>query len=678
MNNPPKARIVPKITEMHGVKRQDDFYWLRNREDKEVISYLEAENDFTSQATQHLESLQKEIYDEMLGRIKEDDDSVPYKKGDYFYYSRTEKGKPYRIYCRKKESLDAAEEILVDGNQLAENRDYMQLGSMAVSPDHSILAYSVDYEGDERFKLCFRCLNGQRKFDEEIINTSYSLAWCNDNQTIFYTIVDEASRPYKIMRHRLGQNQTHDQLVYHEVDDSFFLAVSKSRSDAYIYIDADSAVTSEVRFANADEPDADFRIFAPRVNGVEYGIEHHTDHFYITTNEDALNFQVFRTPLAQLDKESWELMIPHDEKVTIDGLDAFSRYLIVYERVRGLPNIRVLDLVSGDSHSIPFEDASYSIWSGNNPEFDISKLRFGYSSLRTPDTVYEYDLVDKTKKVLKRSPVLGGYNSDDYDDERLWATTEDGTQIPISIIYKKGFIRNGENPALLFGYGSYGYSYDADFDSDFFSLVDRGFVVGIAHVRGGGELGRAWKNAGKFLEKKNTFGDFIACAELLIQKKYTSSDRLAISGRSAGGLLMGAVTNMRPDLFKVVIAGVPFVDVVNTMLDETIPLTVIEWEEWGNPKDKKYFEAMLSYSPYDNVQPAKYPNMLVLAGLNDPRVQYWEPAKWTAKLRVNWQGDNLLLLKTEMGAGHGGNSGRYGQLKDSAFEYAFILDRISK
>ena len=678
MNKPPKAQIVPKITELHGVKRPDDFYWLRNREDKEVISYLEAENEFTKQSTEHLESLQKDIYDEMLGRIKEDDDSVPYKKGSYFYYSRTETGKPYRIYCRKKESLDAVEEILVDGNQLAENREYMQLGSMAVSPDHSILAYSVDYEGDERFKLYFRCLNGQRTFEEEIVNTSYSLAWCNDNQTIFYTVVDEASRPYKIMRHRLGHNQTHDQLVYHEADDSFFLSVSKSRSDAYIYIDADSAVTSEIRFANADEPDAAFQVFAPRVNGIEYDIEHHTDHFYIVTNEDALNFQVFRTPIGQFDKEAWELVIPHDEKVTIDGFDAFLKYLIVYERAQGLPEIRILDLASGDNHRIPFEDASYSVWSGSNPEFDISKLRFGYSSLRTPDTVYEYDLATQIKKVLKQSPVLGGYNSDDYEDERLWATAEDGTQIPISIIYKKNFTRNGEHPALLFGYGSYGYSYDADFDSDLFSLIDRGFVVGIAHVRGGGELGRAWKNAGKFLEKKNTFSDFISCAELLVQQKYTSSDRLAISGRSAGGLLMGAVTNMRPDLFQVVIAGVPFVDVVNTMLDETIPLTVIEWEEWGNPKDKKYFDAMLAYSPYDNVKPAKYPNILVLAGLNDPRVQYWEPAKWTAKLRVNWRGDNVLLLKTEMGAGHGGNSGRYGQLKDTAFEYAFILDRVNK
>ncbi|MEE2901872.1 MAG: S9 family peptidase [Myxococcota bacterium] len=678
MNNPPKAQIVPKITELHGVKRSDDFYWLRNREDKEVISYLEAENEFTKQSTQHLEGLQQEIYDEMLGRIKEDDDSVPYKKGAYFYYSRTETGKPYRIYCRKKESLDAVEEILVDGNQLAENREYMQLGSMAVSPDHSILAYSVDYEGDERFKLYFRCLNGQRQFEEEISNTSYSLAWSNDNQTIFYTVVDEASRPYKIMRHRLGQNQTHDQLVYHEADDSFFLTVSKSRSDAYIYIDADSAVTSEIRFANANEPDAAFQVFAPRANGVEYDIEHHTDHFYIVTNEDALNFQVFRTPIGQLDKKAWELVIPHDEKVTIDGLDAFSNYLIVYERAQGLPEIRVLDLTSGESHRIPFDDASYSVWSGSNPEFDISKLRFGYSSLRTPDTVYEYDLATKVKKVLKQSPVLGGYNSDEYEDERLWATADDGTQIPISVIYKKNLVRNGEHPALLFGYGSYGYSYDADFDSDLFSLIDRGFVVGIAHVRGGGELGRAWKNAGKFFEKKNTFSDFISCAELLIQQNYTSSDRLAISGRSAGGLLMGAVTNMRPDLFQVVIAGVPFVDVVNTMLDETIPLTVIEWEEWGNPKDKKYFEAMLAYSPYDNVKPAKYPNILVLAGLNDPRVQYWEPAKWTAKLRVNWRGDNVLLLKTEMGAGHGGNSGRYGQLKDTAFEYAFILDRVNK
>ena len=614
----------------------------------------------------------------MLGRIQEDDDSVPYKKGDYFYYSRTEKGKPYRIYCRKKSNLQAPEEILIDGNKLAENREYMQLGSMAVSPDHSILAYSVDYEGDERFKLYFRCLHGQRVFEEEITNTSYSLAWCNDNSTIYYTIVDDASRPFKVMKHRLGQKQSDDQLVHHERDESFFLTVSKSRSDAFIYIDADSAVTSEILYADAHESNAVFRVFAPRVNGVEYDIEHHKEHFYLSTNENALNFQVFRIPVNKLEKDSWELVIPHDEKITIDGLDVFSDHLIVYERVDGLPEIQVYELKSGESHRIQFEDASYSIWSGTNPEFETSNLRFGYSSLRTPDTVYEYNLETKTKKVLKRAPVLGGYDSEQYEDERVWAIGQDGTRIPVSLIYKKNLPRNGENPALLFGYGSYGYAYDADFDSDLFSLIDRGFVVGIAHVRGGGELGRAWKNAGKFLEKKNTFSDFISCAEHLITEKYTSSDRLAISGRSAGGLLMGAVTNMRPDLFQVVIAGVPFVDVINTMLDETIPLTVIEWEEWGNPKEKKFFDAMLSYSPYDNVKPANYPNILVLAGLNDPRVQYWEPAKWTAKLRVNWQGSNVLLLKTEMGAGHGGNSGRYGQLKDTAFEYAFILDRVNK
>ena len=674
--HPPSAKKKPRLTQIHGVQWNDDYYWMRNREDPEVISYLESENKYMQGKMAHLEELQKTLYDEMLARIKEDDNSVPYRKDDYFYYSRTESGKPYRIYCRKHQTLEAPEEIILDGNALAEGKEYMRIGSMAMSPDHKILAYSVDYEGSERYQLNFKNLADDHQYDEIIPDTYYSLAWANDNQTLFYTIVDEASRPYKLFRHILGSDPKSDSLVYHESDEAFFLSVSKSRSKQFIFIDLDSAITSEVRFLDANKSQGQFEVFRARTNGVEYCVEHHTDRFYILTNENAENFKLLETPITKIAQENWTLVIEETENVTLSGVDAFEDFLVVYERQEGLPQIRITELSKKLQHKIKFEDASYDVWSGNNPDFNTTVLRFGYSSMLRPDSVFDYSMDSRDRILKKESPVLG-YNRHQYTDERIWAEASDGTKVPVSLLYKKGLERDGENPVLLFGYGSYGYSYDADFDSDLFSLVDRGFVVAIAHIRGGGELGRKWKNAGKFEHKLNTFTDFIACAEHLVNQGYTSPSKLVISGRSAGGLLMGAVINMRPDLFHAVIAGVPFVDVINTMLDETIPLTVIEWEEWGNPKDKKYFEYMRAYSPYDNVRAVDHPHILVLAGLNDPRVQYWEPAKWTAKIRDVGTGENLLIMKTDMGAGHGGNSGRYGHLKDTAFEYAFILDRVN-
>ena len=452
--------------------------------------------------------------------------------------------------------------------------------------------------------------------------------------------------------------------------------MSKSRSQAYVFIDLDSAITSEVRYLDADRPRHDFALIHPRTNGVEYAVEHHQDRFFILTNENAENFKLMETRASELAKENWKPLAAEKDNVTLVGVDAFNDFLVIYERQDGLPQIRIIKFSDGQQHQIEFEDASYDVCSGQNPDFNTTILRFGYSSMIRPDSVFDYDMSTRQRTLKKEVEVLG-YDRNQYKDERTWAKAKDGTKIPMSLLYKKDMVRDGSNPTLLLGYGSYGHSYDADFDSDVFSLVDRGFVVGIAHIRGGGEMGRKWKNAGKFEHKINTFTDFIACAEHLVSAAYTCASKLVISGRSAGGLLMGAMANMRPDLFQAIVAGVPFVDVINTMLDETIPLTVIEWEEWGNPKEKKFFDIMSSYSPYDNIRETEYPHILVLAGLNDPRVQYWEPAKWTAKLRAMTTGENIILMKTDMGAGHGGNSGRYGHIKDTAFEYAFILDRVA-
>lgn len=675
--NAPVAEKHPHITEIHGLKLQDDYFWLRNRDEKKVIDYLESENSYTKDQMAHLEDLQKSLYEEMLGRIKEDDNTVPYKKGGFYYYSRTESKKPYRIYCRKKSSMNAEEEVLLDGNQLAEGHEYMRIGSMSVSPDQAILAYSVDYEGSERYRLFFKNLNNGTLYEESVPNTYYSLAWANDNKTLFYTTVDEASRPYKLFRHVLGSKAEEDQLVYHEADDAYFLSVGKSRSQAFLFVELESAITSEVLFLDANSPSGAFQVIRPRKTGLEYSVDHQADRFLILSNEDAVNFKLMEAPTKMPGRENWKLIEAEKENVTLTGVDAFEDHLVIYERENGLPQIRIVSNKDGEQHRIEFDDASYDVWSGNNPEYKSEILRFGYSSMLRSNSVFDYDIKSGTKRLKKEVEVLG-YDRNQYQDERTWAKASDGTMVPMSLLFKKGLVRDGSAPMLLFGYGSYGYSYDADFDSDVFSLVDRGFVIAIAHVRGGGEMGRKWKDAGKFEHKINTFTDFIACAEHVISEGFTSASRLAISGRSAGGLLMGAVTNLRPDLFQVVVAGVPFVDVINTMLDETIPLTVIEWEEWGNPKDKKYFDIMASYSPYDNVQAADHPHLLILAGLNDPRVQYWEPAKWTAKLRAMGTGTKAILLKTDMGAGHGGNSGRYGHLKDTAFEYAFIIDRLER
>lgn len=674
--SPPVAQKQPHVLQAHKDERVDNYFWMRDRHNPEVIAYLEAENAYTSAMMQHTEALRKNLYDEMLARIKETDLSLPYRKGDFYYYSRTEEGKAYPIYCRKKGNLEATEEVLLDQNELALGHEFLSLGVFQISPNHQLLAYSIDSVGDERYTLFFLDLTTRQTYSEKITETSSTFAWGNDNQTVFYTQVGPTNRPYKLFRHTLGSPATDDFLIYHEQDEAYFLSVSKTRSQAYILINLNSKTTSEVHYLDANHPTHSFEIIHPRTSGMEYKIEHHSSHFYIVTNDEAINFKLVKTPVASPAKENWQTVIPHRDEVTISGMSAFADHLVIYEREAGLPTIRVRKLSTGDEHWIAFPEPTYAIYPENNLEFNTSTLRFNYTSLVTPNSIFDYDMETQKCELKKETEVLGGYNKNQYISERLVATATDGTQIPISIVYKNGIARNGQNPLLLTGYGSYGVSYPPSFSSNRLSLLNRGVIVAIAHIRGGGEMGRKWYEDGKFLKKKNTFTDFIACAEYLISHQWTSSHTLAISGGSAGGLLMGAVTNMRPDLFKVVVASVPFVDVVTTISDASIPLTVLEWEEWGNPNDKTYYEYMKSYSPYDNVEARNYPHMLIKSGLNDSRVQYWEPTKWTAKLRDLKTDENILLLKTNIGAGHGGASGRYDQLKDVAFEYAFILERL--
>ena len=558
------------------------------------------------------------------------------------------------------------------------------MGAASVSPNQQILAYSTDTTGAEQYTLKFLDLTTQKLYSETIANTYYSLAWGNDDRTVFYTKVDSANRPYQLWRHSLGSSPNDDVLVYQENNEAFYLSVGKTRSRDYILLDLSSKVTSEVHYLDANHPEEEFKLFQPRQTGIEYSIEHHSDlpsyaernRFYIVTNEEAMNFKLMSTSVDATDKSNWKTVIPHREDVMLEGIDAFADYLIIYEREAGLPTARIQTLATGEITQLTFPEPSYSFYGGNNPEFNTTKFRFSYSSMTTPSSVFDYDLKTGERELKKETEVLGGYDRTQYQSERLMATAADGTKIPISLVYKKGIDRNGSNPLWLTGYGSYGYAYPVTFSSIRLSLLDRGFVCAIAHIRGGEEMGRKWYEDGKFLHKKNTFTDFVACAEHLIAENWTQSDRLVISGGSAGGLLMGAVVNQRPDLFKAVVADVPFVDVLTTILDTSLPLTVLEWEEWGDPNDPKYYDYIKSYSPYDNVTPQNYPAMLITAGLNDSRVKYWEPAKWTAKLRELKTDDKLLLLKTNMSAGHGGASGRYESLKEIAFEYAFVLDRL--
>ncbi|MBX9602683.1 MAG: S9 family peptidase [Bryobacteraceae bacterium] len=675
-SKPPAAKIVPKVMEHHGDKRVDNYFWLRDRDDPDTIRYLEAENTYTAASMKHTDALQSKLYAEILGRIKETDLSVPVKRDNFYYYSRTEKGKQYPIYCRKKGSLEAPEEILLDANILAEGQKYFQLGNFEISPDHKLLAYSTDTAGDESYTLYIKDVAAGTLLPDRVKDTYYSLEWASDNKTLFYTTYDAARRPDKVWRHELGGAK--DTLVYHEPDERFTVGVNKTRSREFILININSSLTTEVRYIRASEPGAPFRPILPRVQDTEYDVEHNGEYFYIRTNDGAKNFRLVRAPIADPSKKNWQELIPGRDRVTIEGIDAFRNHLVAVERDNGLPKIRIRRLADASEHFVDFPEPVYTAVPGGSAEYDTTTLRFSYTSLVTPNSVYDYDMETKKRTLMKRQEVLGGYDPSQYTSERIFAKAPDGVEVPVSLVYKKGFARNGKAPALLYGYGSYGLNSDPTFASDRLSLLDRGFVFAIAHIRGGADLGKFWHDDGKMMKKKNTFTDFIAAAEALIAGKYTSSNRLAIMGGSAGGLLMGAVVTLRPDLFHAVVAKVPYVDNLNTGLDATLPLTVGEYEEWGNAeKDKTYYDYIKSYSPYENTGKLKYPNMLVTGGLNDPRVSYWEPAKWVAKMRaVADKGSGKLLLKTNMGAGHFGASGRYERIKETAFDYAFLLDMM--
>jgi oligopeptidase B len=671
---PPKAKKIERLDTVNGVVLKDDYYWLREKESEEVLDYLKAENKYTDAMTEHLKPLQDELYKEMIGRINEDDASVPVKDDEYYYYSRMEKGKNYAINCRKKGSLDAKEEIILDENILAEGKEYFSVGALEMSPDHKLMAYAIDVNGSEEYDIYIKNLETGEMLTDEIENTAGNIVWANNNTTFYYTMLDETHRPFQLHRHDLGKND--NKLVFEELDGAYFLYPFKDKSEQFIYVYLGSKVTTEMHFMNADNPDDNFKVIQPRKQGMEYSVASHGTDFYVLTNDNALNFKLMKTSVNTPSMENWQEVMPHDDKVLLSSVETFENHLVIYGRKGGFKHIHITDLRTNKSHEVAFPEPVYTYSSSENPTFEGSIIRFTYSSMITPRTVYDYDMDSKKLTTKKVYEVKGGYDKSDYVVERVEATAADGTKIPMSVAYKKGVKRDGTNPCYLYAYGSYGSSTEPYFSTIRVSLLDRGFVFAIAHIRGGSEMGRKWYEDGKFLKKKNTFTDFINCAEHLVKEKYTNSDKLAIAGGSAGGLLMGAVLNMRPDLFNTVVAHVPFVDVINTMLDETIPLTVVEYEEWGNPNDKIYFDYMLSYSPYDNVEAKDYPNILVTAGLNDPRVQYWEPAKWTAKLRDMKTNENTLLLKTNMGAGHGGASGRYEALKEYAFEYAFVLDKL--
>lgn len=671
---PPVAQIEPKVDTLFGQVMVDNYYWLRDRGNPRVIEYLEAENAYTDAVMKPTQELQEKLYQEMISRIKETDISVPVRWDDYYYYSRTEEGKQYQTYCRKKGTLQAEEEILLDVNQLAQGKDYFHLGSYDPSPDHNLLAYSFDTTGSERYILRVKNLITSELYPDFIENTTGSLQWANNSRTLFYVIPDEAWRPYKLYRHTLGDDVKNDYLVFHEKDEAFNLDIGKSKSNWFLFIKLESETTSEVHFLDADNPNGEFRVICPRQKDMVYSAEHHDDQFYIVTNDNAKNFKLMRSPVSHPSKENWQEVIPPRDAVKLDRIEVFKDYMVLYEWENGLTQIDIRDFATGQTKRIDFPEPVYTCWGEWNPDFNSQVLRFSYTSLITPSSIYDYHMRTGKRELKKQQEVLGGYDPSQYQSERLFATAGDGTKIPVSLVYKKGMEKNGNNPLFLIGYGAYGLSSEPEFESYHLSLLDRGFIYAIAHVRGGGEMGRHWYDDGKLLKKKNTFTDFIAISEFLIEQKFTSADKLVIAGGSAGGLLVGTVVNMQPDLFGVVIADVPFVDIINTMLDASIPLTVIEYDEWGNPNEKDYFDYMLSYSPYDNVEAKDYPPMLILAGLNDTRVQYWEPAKWTAKLRAIKTDKNRLLLKTNMGAGHGGASGRYAQLEEMAFDYAFILD----
>jgi len=673
---PPTAKVVPKKLEIHGDVRVDNYYWLNERENPEVISYLEAENEYTKAMMAHTKGLEDLLFEEIKGRIKQTDESVPYKLDDYYYYYRTEDGKEYPIYCRKEGSLDGVEEIMLDVNLLAEGHEYYAARGLEVSFNQNILAFAEDTRGRRIYTIKFKNLDTGEQLDDVIPDVTANFEWANDNKTLFYAKQDPTTlRYFQIYRHVLGTDPSKDELVYEEKDEEFSCYVWRTKSKKYMFIGSFQTLSSEYRYLDANTPDGSFSVFLPRETDHEYGVDHFGDKFYVRTNYDAKNFRLMETPVAKTDKANWREVIPNRDDVLLESIEIFQDHLVLEERKNGLMQIRIRPWSGSDEHYLEFEEPAYLAYvSSKNPDFKTTQLRFVYESMATPESTYDYDMVSRDRVLLKQDEILGGFDESNYATERLYATARDGVKVPISIVHRKGMTKSGDNPLLLYAYGSYGSSMDAYFSASRISLIDRGFVYAIAHIRGGEEMGRWWYEDGKLLKKKNTFTDFIDCGEYLVKEKYTNPDRLFAAGGSAGGLLMGAIMNMKPNLFEGVVTRVPFVDVVTTMLDETIPLTTSEYDEWGNPNDKEYYDYMLSYSPYDNVEAKDYPNLLVTTGLHDSQVQYWEPAKWVAKLRVTKTDNNRLLLKTNMDAGHSGASGRYKRYRETAFQYAFLLD----
>ncbi|MDH5700295.1 MAG: S9 family peptidase [Nitrospirota bacterium] len=675
MPTPPRAKRIPHRLERHGHVRTDEYYWLRDRENPEVLAYLQAENEYAASLRSHTRDLEQALFEEIKGRIQQTDLSVPFQLGDFWYYTRYEEGKEYALYCRKEKSLASPEAIMVDGNELAQGHDYFSLGNWTVSSGQDILAYAIDTQGRRMYAIGFKNLATGETFDECIPLVTGNMEWGNDNRTLFYSRQDpETLRSFQIFRHRLGTDPKLDTLVYEETDETFSVSIEKTKSKRYLLIGSYQSITSEYRYVNADNPEGDFQIFQARERGHEYDVDHLGDHFWIRTNDQAKNFRLMRTDKKTTNKTQWQEVIPHRMEVFLEGFELFENFLVLEERRQGLIHLRMLRTSDGSEHELDFGEPAYLAALGDNFEADTPYLRFGYTSMTTPMTIYDYHMETREKILLKQEPVLGNFHISHYQTERLFAPASDGISIPISLVYRKGFTPNGTHPLLLYGYGSYGASMDASFSSPRLSLLDRGFVYALAHIRGGEELGRQWYENGKLLYKKNTFTDFIACAEFLIQQGYAAPQKLFALGGSAGGLLMGAIMNMRPELFHGVVAQVPFVDVVTTMLDPNIPLTTGEYDEWGDPNQQQFYEYMLSYSPYDNLGPQPYPHLLVTSGLHDSQVQFWEPTKWVAKLRALKTDNQRLLLRTNMDAGHSGASGRFKRYEETAMIYAFLLD----
>ncbi len=676
---PPRAEKHDHVFEEFGHRRVDPYYWLRERDNPEVIDYLERENAYADAVTAPVASLQEKLFQEIVGRIKQDDDSVPYFLDGYWYYVRYEQGKDYALYCRKRGSLDAPEEVMLDGNAMAEGHDFFAVRGLQVSSGNDLLAFATDTVGRRRYTIRVKDLTTGELLPDRITDTAGNLVWAADNRTLFYTRKDTTTlRPYRVYRHVVGTDPAQDELVYQEDDETFDVYVYRSKSRRYLFIGCDQTLTTEIRYLDAATPGGEFRVFAPRERGHDYTVDHVGDTFYIRTNWKARNFRLMACPEGRTARESWTEVVPHRDDVLLEDFTLFRDFIALEERFDGLMRLRVLPREGGEPgevepYTLTFDEPTYLVGLGYNPDPDSDTLRFVYTSLTTPRTVYDQDMRTRERILMKRDEVLGDFDPHDYVSERLWATARDGVKIPISLVYRKDFRRDGTRPLLLYGYGSYGYSTEPRFSSARLSLLDRGFCYAIAHVRGGQEMGRWWYEDGKLLKKKNTFTDFIDCARYLVEQRYTSPEHLYARGGSAGGLLMGAVANMAPELFHGIVADVPFVDVVTTMLDPSIPLTTVEYDEWGDPRVKKYYEYILSYSPYDNVTAQAYPHLLVTTGLHDSQVQYWEPAKWVAKLRDLKTDDHLLLLKTNMAAGHGGMSGRLRRHHETAYRYAFLL-----